>query len=627
MPENNDQKKDSIEYKIVINELEKVIHSNNLSEINKVLKSITFIEKLFLKKYTSYYAEGVYFTSEDIADFIFSKSLLFFLKEKLSDLNLNVLNDVFKVEKNSQERILRILINIKICDPACGSGVFLLSAAKIVFNLLDSLNSQINKLDLKKKVLTNIFGYDINKIAINLSIIKLYSWFSKNKKEKNVESLEILKNNLTVKNSIILSENLDFDLIVGNPPYGNILSNEEKNLLKKEKVYYNDIYCAFLLKAINWCNGIIGFLVPKSFLIRQNYSEFRNQLLDKACLLEIYDVGSKLFKKATNEVQIVLYERKKEKMPDLKIYDFPDKYISTYKNQKVDSLKVCFNNKCPLSKRSKKIYVYTFEKNCPFCGSETSNLNRIRIKQKNGIQQIIQKIEKSGDMNFINTKDFPKMIRGEEDKGLKEIRKILKKDITGTCCFVNAKSDFKYYYLKKNKSFNIEEISPNLLKGNYYEYYTSPKLLIKHNNIIPEAVYTTERICFTSSIYSILHDNVDELKVLCAFLNSVLIQFYCFYGINNQKNTTINLNQYMIRHIPIVKPSDTEKKRLINNVEQIQTQLYNNHGELDSNIAQLCQEIDNIVFSIYNIKKEEQKLVLMTINEQIFYFKKLYQNN
>jgi len=620
-------KKDLKDFKVEFNELEKAIQFNDLREINNHINSIKAIEKLFLNNYDAYNTEGVYFTSEEIADFIFSKSLLLFLNEKINDLNLKILDDVFKIEKSNQERVLRILKNIKICDPACGSGVFLLSAAKIIFNLMNRLNPQINESDLKNEILNNIIGYDINKYGIIISIIKLYSWFCKNKEELNIETLSILKKNLIVKNSIILSENFDFDLIVGNPPYGNILSYEEKNNLKKEKVYYNDIYCAFLLKAVNWCNGIIGFLVPKSFLLRQNYSIFRNQFLDKAYLLEIYDIGSKLFKKATNEVQIVLYERKKEKMPDLKIYDYPDKYISIYKNQKVDSLNVCFNNKCPLSKRSKKIFVYTFEKKCPFCGFETSNLNRIRIKHKNGVYQIIQKIEKSGDMNFINIEDFPKMIRGEEDKGLKEIRKIVKKDINGTCYFVNAKDDFKYYYLKKNKSFNIEEISPNLLKGNYYEYYTSPKLLIKHNNIIPEAVYTTERICFTSSIYSILHDNMDELKVLCAFLNSVLIQFYCFYGINNQKDTTINLNQYMIRHIPIIKPSETVKKKLINNVEQIQTQLYNNHGEMDSDIAHLCQEIDNIIFSMYNFEKVEQKLVLSAMNEQILHFKKVYQKN
>ena len=617
-------KNDLTEYGIVFNKLEKAIQSNDFREIHKQINSIHPIEELFLKNYDDYNAEGIYFTREEIADFIFSKSLLLFLNEKINDLELKILDDVYKIEKSNQELVLKILINVKICDPACGSGIFLLSAAKIIFNLLIRLNPQIHELDHKIKILNNLSGYDINKNAINLSIIKLYSWFCKNKEEQNVDVLSILKKNLTVKNSIIVSENLDFDLIVGNPPYGNILSKEEKNLLKKEKVYYNDIYCAFLLKTINWCNGIIGFLVPKSFLLRQNYSKFRNQLFEKACLLEIYDIGSKLFKKATNEVQVVLYEKKKERLHDLKIYDYPDNYISTYKNQEVDSLNVCFNNKCPLSKRSKKIYVYTFEKNCPFCGSETSNLNRIKIKQKNDIQQIILKIEKSGDMNFINIKDFPKMIRGEEDKGLKEIRKILKKDISGTCYFVNAKDDFKYYFLKKNKSFNIEEISSNLLKGNYYEYYTSPKLLIKHNNIIPEAVYSTERICFTSSIYSILHDNVDELKVLCAYLNSVLIQFYCFYGINNQKDTTINLNQYMIRHLPIIKPDEESKVELVKGVDNLITQLEINGGIENEKIYKCYREIDERLFDLYKISIDDKNLIISSVIKQIDHFRRIY---
>jgi len=254
-------------------------------------------------------------------------------------------------------------------------------------------------------------------------------------------------------------------------------------------------------------------------------------------------------------------------------------------------------------------------------------LNRIRIKPSQEIYHLINKIEKSGNLNYLNIKYFPKMVRGEEDKGLVEVRKLIRKDKRGTCFFISAKSDFKYYYIDKNKSLNIEEIDAKILKGNAYEYYTSPKLLIKHNNIIPEAIYTEDNVCFTSSIYSLLHSDIDELKYLCAALNSILIQFYCIYGINNQKDTTINLNQYMIRHLPIVKPDDGLKVEIAKKVDKIIAYNEINAGKESLNIVNLSKDIDNSIFDLYNLSNEERNSIISNVSKQIDYFKKIYYNS
>ena len=53
------------------------------------------------------------------------------------------------------------------------------------------------------------------------------------------------------------------------------------------------------------------------------------------------------------------------------------------------------------------------------------------------------------------------MIRGEEDKGLKEVKRILRDDLKGSCYFLNAKEDFKHYKDIINctdLSMNIEDI-------------------------------------------------------------------------------------------------------------------------------------------------------------------------
>ncbi len=606
---------------------EKNIITNNLQTISNSLKSIDPKEELILKSYHKRKKEGVYYTDEKITDSIFSEALLLFLKKKISFIQLKNVKDIFELNSEQKKQIFDILLTITVCDPACGSGVFLLSAAKILFNLIKKINPQLNKSDVKTKILKNINGLDINEFGIKLCILKLFKWYFKDNEADLFKIISILKSNLRVENSLTVKNSSKFDIIIGNPPYGNILEQDVKNILKKENIYYNvDIYCAFLLKALDWSKGLIGLLVPKSFLLRQGYIVFRNRLLSTANLLKIFDIGSKLFKRATNEVQIVFYEKKESnENKSLEIYDYPDKKIISYNNKDIDKLKICFNLNCPLCVNSKKLFVYTFKNKCPYCGSKTDKLFRIRIKPNDDLYQIINRIENAGDLNYLNPIDFPRMVRGEEDKGLKEVKNILKDNLEGSCFFINAKDDFKYYFINKRKSLNIEKIDSFLLKGEEYEYYVNPKLLIKHNNIVPEAIYSENSICFTSSIYSLLHDDLNELKYICAVLNSALIQFYCTYGINSQKDTTINLNQYMIRHLPIIKPEEKLRNEITLKVDQIIRKLQENNGELNKEINIILKKIDQIIFNLFSLNEQEINIIISNIKGRINYFNKLYK--
>jgi hypothetical protein len=200
----------------------------------------------------------------------------------------------------------------------------------------------------------------------------------------------------------------------------------------------------------------------------------------------------------------------------------------------------------------------------------------------------------------------------------------LKNNDKATCFFISARNDFSYFFINKNKSFNIEEIEAVSLKGNNFEYYLSPKLLIKHNNIIPEAIFTEDNVCFTSSIYSLLHDDSSELKFLCSLLNSILVQFYCTYAINNQKNTTINLNQYMIRHLPIVNVDNQIKVKLANKVDKIILLFKKNHNKLYEGAKQLLKEIDDTIFTLYSITENEKQVIISDMKNSIKHFENIY---
>ena len=425
-----------------------------------------------------------------------------------------------------------------------------------------------------------------------------------------------------------------FDIIITNPPYGNILTPLEKKILTLKDNITEDIYINFLLKLTRREIPFkyAGVLCPKSYLLRQKYLEFRNYFLNNNCIYEITDIGSKQFSGATNEVQVLFFNRNKKYSNSFDIKEIYDNDIkisySMIKNSDnfnyLDQIRICKNKNCKYYDATSSFYYYTYYEYCPQCNELTIPLNRIRIKPNIKIFQIIEKIESAGNLNYLNPIDFPKMIRGEEDKGLKIVKKKLIDEISGSCYFVNARNDFKYYYFYKRKSFNIEQINPKMLKGNNYEYYISPKLLIKHNNIIPEAVYTEDNVCFTSSIYSLLHDDSKELKYICALLNSMLMQFYCTYAINNQKDTTINLNQYMIRHLPIAKPNIDIKSKIVENVELINDFFEKHNGKPNENIHQLLKEIDDAIFNLYSISNNERKIITSKITNQIEHFKNIY---
>ncbi|UCC18964.1 MAG: N-6 DNA methylase [Promethearchaeota archaeon] len=626
-----EKQKNLSNFRDFIGVFDRTIKTIDIKQIHRLLPLIDNFEEQFLNKYQKRKKEGTFYTNKNISDFIVTETLICLINMKLdiqtyNIKSINTLEELSDLEENLKHKIIQLLLRVTICDPACGSGGFLLSAANIIYDILSRLKHQHSDIQIKTQILENLFGFDINELAIKLCTLKLLKWYNIQQNAEIPSVISILNSNLKIQNSIFNSKFPKFDIIIGNPPYGNILNQKEKEVLRNEDIFFKDIYCTFILKALKWSKEVIGFLVPKSFLLRQGYIKFRSELLSKANILKIYDIGSKIFKRATNEVQIVILENKKLNRinSSLIVYDYPKTMVTAYPNQTVDSLRICFNQHCPLSLNSKKLYVYTFKKSCPYCGLDTFKLNRIRIKPNEEIFQIINKIEKIGNLNYLNPVDFPKMIRGEEEKGLEIVKKQVRRDIHGSCIFLSARNDFNYYSFYRNKSLNIEEIDSLKLKGNNYEYYKNPKLLIKHNNIVPEAIFTEETVCFTSSIYSLLNDDIDELKYLCAVLNSIVIQFYCIYAINNQKDTTINLNQYMIRHLPIVKPDDIIKIKIVKKVDALINSLNLNNNVINSNIYQILKEIDDIIFNLYKISESERHVIISKTKNHSKHFEEIY---
>jgi len=122
-------------------------------------------------------------------------------------------------------------------------------------------------------------------------------------------------------------EERGFDVIIGNPPYGDILSGIEKSILSvldfkvmitdnngKETKNSAAIFIEKSKKILSK-SGKFGYIVPKALLYIEGWEKTRKLLLEEVNLLRVVDCG-KAFRDVKLEMCIVIYENQNEKLND-----------------------------------------------------------------------------------------------------------------------------------------------------------------------------------------------------------------------------------------------------------------------------------------------------------------------
>ncbi|MDR0606194.1 MAG: N-6 DNA methylase [Bacteroidales bacterium] len=149
--------------------------------------------------------------------------------------------------------------NVKLIDPACGSGIFLVTAYKRLVQRWKIKYRSNGKLAnpepaiLKQILKDNIFGIDIHCNSVHLTIFSLHLALCSMLKPRQIWTKPGLFSNLEEDGNIIekdffdyLSEGKfarDFDLIIGNPPF--------KELAKKQFAVYRKNLEKFKSENIN----------------------------------------------------------------------------------------------------------------------------------------------------------------------------------------------------------------------------------------------------------------------------------------------------------------------------------------------------------------------------------------
>jgi hypothetical protein len=166
-----------------------------------------------------------------------------------------------------------------VIDPACGGGAFL---APVALRMLQKDNGSSPEWILRRLV-KRLKGIEIDPFA---------AWMSLSLLEAALMPLCIAAKRRLPENTIIIGDALkqvsigNFDLVIGNPPYGRVkLDVEMRDRYSRSLYGHANLYGLFTDLAIRLAKpmeGIVAYLTPTSFLGGQYFMALRSLLTDKA---------------------------------------------------------------------------------------------------------------------------------------------------------------------------------------------------------------------------------------------------------------------------------------------------------------------------------------------------------
>lgn len=190
--------------------------------------------------------KGAFYTPKEIVRYMCQESLIAYLetntsiaKDKIRQFVLSPEEGVKDIPENKKPKLLTALENVKICDPAIGSGAFPMGLLNELLHCREVLSGDhYNRAEIKKSIIqNNIYGVDIEKGAVDIA--RLRFWLSIVVDEETPSPLPNLDYKIMQGNSLIESfMGVDLSKLTYEKEYkkdkGEIsLFDNEKNRLQK----------------------------------------------------------------------------------------------------------------------------------------------------------------------------------------------------------------------------------------------------------------------------------------------------------------------------------------------------------------------------------------------------------
>ncbi len=196
-----------------------------------------------------------------------------------------------------------------VIDPACGGGAFLVPVInRIIGHHRVRILTSEEKLELIEHNVRGIeidpFGAWITKVLIDVILYPEY-----------IKANRRLKNIVLVGNTLTLNIKDQFDLVVGNPPFGRVsLASDLRKKYERSLYGHANLYGLFLDEALRLGTpeGLIGFILPTSFLGGVYFKNLRRLLSKDAPLINIDFISERsgVFANVLQETCIAVFGKK-----------------------------------------------------------------------------------------------------------------------------------------------------------------------------------------------------------------------------------------------------------------------------------------------------------------------------
>ena len=552
---------------------------------------------------------GIYYTPSYIVDYIVKNTVHEYIKDKTIDE----------------------ILNVKILDPACGSGSFITRAFVEVCNTIkEKLNegkegskllfknskNKIEELSLGQKIeilKSCIYGVDLDEKAVEIARLNLLlKLLDGETQESRKLLLPHLENNIKCGNSLIDDTKVSdrafkwevefkevmnsggFDVVIGNPPYvdySNIkgvewINNNYGSARVNDKIVKYNLFQLFIEKSIKLLKekGLFGFINPNTYLSADNAFSLRKIILNETIIKQIIDVSKlPIFKEASTYPVITIFEKGKNK------------------NDKLNTLRVINENQFGNNFKFSQIPQINFE--------EDAKLNFV-IGGDNNSKELFNKLEKNKPLSeFKETFVWGSSITGFAT------HKAMNKEKDNKYSPVIQTSDIKKYFIDWDKEYIEKSIYSEKLK----DLFKQKKLVIARVTKNIQATIDSEEY-FVGKSSILIPTDKKLFEIFLAILNSKLINFYY----KSKFETTHMAGGYLrfdipyLSNLPIRLPSPSQEKKIVSLVEQmleLQKKYHadktvgNEKDRLKQQIDNVNYEIDQEVYKLYELTPEEIKIV------------------
>jgi len=579
--------------------------------------------------------QGIYYTPTYIVDYIVRNALGELLKEKKTDLE-----------------------NIKVLDPACGSGSFLIKTFDVLNEYYERniTNYSQTQLDVKTGIpfttkvrilQNNIFGVDLDKQAVEITQLNLLLKIA----EKG-HRLPLLEQNIRCGNSLVDDEKLagdkafkweeqfneimregGFDVVIGNPPYvrQEELSEIKPYLEANYETYQGtaDLFVYFFEKELKILkeDGYFGMIVSNKWL-RAGYGKNLRRLLSGFWIEELIDFGDlRVFADATIYPCIIIIRKIKKPNPKIRIC-------------KMETLG--FGS------------LAEYVRNSSFF-IDQSELNEKEWNiQKTEANELLKKIRGSGlpIEEYVGAKIYRGILTGLNEAFIIDAQKrqelirddsrneeLIKPLLTGAECkryVVKSKRNYiiltktgveaeKYPAIHRHLSSFQEALEKRWDKGNYwyelracsyYDLFDGPKIV--WGNLAKRSSFCLDE---TNGFY--VNNPADILptnsKYVLGILNSKLMSYFLKSICAERQGGFIEQKPVYVSQVPIKKPTRTQEIEITEHVEKmlqlnekllkIGDKMTDERTRIEEDINKTDTKIDNLVYEIYGLTDAEKKII------------------